>query len=49
MNTRFGSFRPRAALIAASLLVLSTTAFGSITGKIAGTVRDATGAVVPGA
>jgi hypothetical protein len=37
------------ALVAASLLFLSSVAEASITGSISGTIKDATGGVVPGA
>ena len=39
----------RASSLVCSILVLATTAFGGVTGSISGTIRDKTGAVVPGA
>jgi hypothetical protein len=39
----------RAALLICSILFLAVTAFGAVTGSIAGMVRDQTGAVIPGA
>ena len=39
----------RATLLFSSVFFLAVTAFGGVTGSISGTIRDKTGAVVPGA
>jgi len=48
-NRGANSMSFKLALVAASLLFLSSVAEASITGSISGTIKDATGAVVPGA